>query len=75
MKYFDSDSHLSRKYYMDYLVGLVVVSAAAEQEVLDSIYGSGKVLMDFSIKNSSVAVSAKYNINMFPFKDKVICLS
>ena len=41
----------------DCLVGLVVASATAELEVLGSIPGSDKVLLGFSIRNFSVAVT------------------
>ena len=44
-------------FYLDVcLVGLMVVSATAEQEVLDSITGWSRVLLGFSIKNFSVAI-------------------
>ena len=38
-------------------VGLVVPSATAEQGVMCSIPGSGKVLLVFSIRNFSVAIT------------------
>ena len=39
------------------LLGLVVASATAEQEVLGSIPGSSKVFLGFSIRNLSVKVT------------------
>ena len=42
---------------LDCLVVLVVANSTAEQEVLDSIAGLGKVILDFSIRNCSLAVA------------------
>ena len=39
------------------LVGLVAASASTEQEVLDSMPGSGKVLLGFAIGNFLVVVT------------------
>ena len=47
--------HVTSKY--DCLVGLVVVIATAEQEVLGSIPGSDTVLLGFSIWNFLYAVT------------------
>ena len=50
----------------DYLVGLVVASVTAEQDVLGSNPGSGKVLWGFFIKHFSVTVTEP---GFFPVDD------
>ena len=44
--------HYSKRYYIYYLVGLVVAKASAKQEVLVLIPGSDKLLLRFSIRIS-----------------------
>ena len=44
-------------FYIDCLVGQRVASATAELEVLGSIPGSDKVLLGFSIRNFTIAVT------------------
>ena len=52
---FDGDG--SFDVFLKGLLGIVVASVTAEQEVLGSIPGSDKVLLGFSTRNFSVAVT------------------